>query len=75
MRSTVNFPASVDRRARALAAASGKSLSAVYVDLVLRGLSQLDEPIALAINPESGFAVLSIGRRLTSSEVAELLDE
>jgi len=75
MRTTVDLPPAVHRRARELAAQRGESLSAVLADLTTRGLAQLDAPVTLRTDPRSGFPVLSLGRRVTSAEVAEALDE
>ena len=75
MRTTVDLPPAVHRRARELAERRGESLSSVIADLTVRGLAQLDEPVVLRINERSGLPVLSLGRRLTSGDVAVLLDE
>lgn len=63
------------RRALDLAKRRGESLSAVIVDLTVRGLAQLDEPVTLDSDPTSGLPVLSIGRKVTANDVAHALDE
>ena len=75
MRTTVDLPPTVHRRAQELAKARGQSLSATLAELTARGLGQLDEPLLVRTDPESGFPLLSVGRRLTSDEVADALDE
>ncbi len=75
MRTTVDLPPAVHRRAKALADARHQSLSATIAELTVRGLGQLDEPITLTTDPESGFPVLSLGRTVTSADVAEALDD
>ncbi|GAB4077849.1 hypothetical protein [Nostocoides australiense] len=75
MRTTVDLPPAVHARARELAARRGQSLSAVVADLAIRGLAQLDEPVRLAINPQTGLPVISLGRRITSAEVDAILDD
>jgi hypothetical protein len=75
MRTTVDLPPAVHRRARELAERRGESLSAVLADLTVRGLAQIDEPVVLSTDPRSGLPVLSVGRRVTSREVAEALDD
>jgi hypothetical protein len=75
MRTTVDLPAALHRRAVALAESRGLSLSATLADLTARGLSQLDEPVVVRTDVVSGFPVISIGRRITSDEVAAVLDE
>lgn len=75
MRTTVDLPPSVHRRARELATARGQSLSAVLAELTVRGLGQLDEPVVLRTDERSGFPVISIGCRVTSDDVAAALDE
>lgn len=56
-------------------ARTGQSLSAVVAELTVRGLSQLDVPVAIATDERSGFPVISVGRRITSEQVAAALDE
>ncbi len=75
MRTTVDLPDAVHRRAKELAEARGLSMSAVIADLTVRGLSQLDEPVSVRTDPVSGYPTLSIGRRVTAAEVSDLLAE
>jgi len=75
MRTTVDLPPSVHRRAMELALRDHRSLSAVIADLTTRGLAQVDDPVVFSIDPDSGLPVLSIGRGLTSDQVADLVDE
>ncbi|WP_454778514.1 hypothetical protein [Georgenia muralis] len=75
MRTTIDLPPAVHRRARELAAQRGTSLSAVLVDLTVRGLAQLDSPVELLTDEQTGLPVLSLGRRITSAEVADVLDD
>ena len=74
MRTTVDLPPAVRRRAEELAAARGQSLSATIAELTIRGLGQLDEPVRIEIDSRSGFPVMSFGRRITDEDVAEALD-
>ena len=75
MRTTVDLPPAVHRRAQEIAKRRGVSLSAVVAELTIRGLSQLDEPMVIGIDERSGFPVVSVGRRVTSEQVAAALDE
>lgn len=75
MRTTVDLPPAVRRRAELLAASRGQSLSATIAELTIRGLGQLDEPIEIEVDVRSGFPVMSFGRRITSEDVAAALDE
>ena len=75
MRTTVDLPPSVHRRALELAKSRGQSLSAVVAELTVRGLSQMDEPVVIRTDARSGFPVVSVGRRVTSEQVAEILDD
>lgn len=75
MRTTVDLPPAVHRRAQELARQRGTSLSAVLADLTMRGLGQLDEPVTLTVDPRSHLPVLSIGRRVTTADVAAVLDD
>lgn len=47
----------------------------MLAELTARGLSQLDEPVVVRTDVETGFPVLSVGRRVTSDDVAAALDE
>jgi hypothetical protein len=75
VRTTVDLPPAVHRRALEIAKRRGKSLSAVVAALTVRGLSRLDEPVMIGIEEQSGFPVLSVGRRITSEQVGIALDE
>lgn len=75
MRTTVDLPPAVHRRAQEIAKRRGLSLSAVVAELTVRGLNQLDEPVVLGTDARSGFPVLRVGRRVTSEQVAAVLDE
>lgn len=75
MRTTVDLPPAVHRRARSIAEGSGRSLSAVVADLTARGLAQVDEPVTLVVDADTGIPSLSIGRRVTTAEVQAILDE
>lgn len=75
MRTTVDLPPAVHRRAKELAAERGEALSTVIADLTIRGLSQLDEPVKLTTDPRTGMPVLRLGRPVTSDDVADLLDD
>lgn len=75
MRTTVDLPPAVHRRAVELARRRGESLSSVIADLTVRGFAQIDEPVSLRVDSRSGLPVLSIGRRITTDDVAEALDD
>jgi hypothetical protein len=75
MRTTVDLPPAVHRRALEIAKRTGRSLSAVVADLVVRGLGQLDEPVVIGTDERSGFPVITVGRQVTSEQVAAVLDE
>lgn len=75
VRTTVDLPPAVHRRAQELASARGQSLSATVAELAARGLGQLDEPVVVRTDAATGFPVLSVGRRVRSDDVAAALDE
>jgi predicted transcriptional regulator len=75
MRTTVDLPPAARRRVEEIARERGQSISAVIAELALRGLAQLDEPVVVRADPATGFPIFSIGRRVTSEDVAEMLDE
>lgn len=75
MRTTVDLPPAVHRRAREIAERRGQSLSTVVADLTVRGLTQFDEPVHVSTDAVSGFPVISVGRRITDDDVARVLDD
>lgn len=75
MRTTVDLPPTVHQRASDIARRNGQSLSAVITELTIRGLSQLEVPVVLTTDERSGFPVISVGRRVTSEQVAAALDD
>jgi predicted transcriptional regulator len=75
VRTTVDLPPAVHRRATELARARGQSLSATVAELTARGLSQIDAPLTIRIDERTGFPVLSVGRRVTAEDVAAALDD
>ena len=75
MRTTVDLPPAVHRRAQALAESRHQSLSATVADLTVRGLAALGQPVELTTDPVSGLPVISLGRPVTGAEVAATLDD
>ncbi len=75
MRTTVDLPPAVHRRATQLARQRGQSLSSVIAELATYGLSRLNEPLVVTTDPQSGFPVVSLGRPITSEDVADALDD
>jgi predicted transcriptional regulator len=75
MRTTVDLPPAVHRRAQALARSRHQSLSATLADLTIRGLAALGEPVEVGSDPLSGLPVISLGRVVTAADVADMLDE
>jgi hypothetical protein len=47
----------------------------VVAELATRGLIQLGEPAAIEVDERSGLPVVSVGRRVTSEDVAAAVDE
>lgn len=74
VRTTVDLSPAVHRQAKEIAERRGLSLSAVVAELTARGLIQLGEPAVIGVDERSGFPVVSIGRRVTSEDVATALD-
>lgn len=75
MRTTVDLPPAVHRRAQKLAERRHQSLSATLADLTMRGLATLGEPLEIVIGETTGLPTVTLGRRVTSAEVAEALDD
>lgn len=75
MRTTVDLPPAVHRRAVELAKARGQSLSSTVAELTARGLSQLDQPLCIVVDERSGFPVVSLGRRISADDVSTAVDD
>lgn len=75
VRTTVDLPPAVHRRASELAERRGESLSKTLAQLAEQGLSQLDEPVTVYIDERSGFPVMRFGRPITPDDVDAALDE
>ncbi len=75
MRTTVDLPPAVHRRASELANQRHQSLSAVLAELTTRGLATLGEPVCVSTDPVSGFPAITLGHEVTTAEVAEALDD
>lgn len=75
MRTTIDLPDAVHRRAKELAAARGQSLSSFVADLAVRGLSAVGEPVQITQDPISGLPTVNLGYKVTSEEVAQALDD
>ena len=75
MRTTVDLPPHLHRRASELARSRGQSLSATLAELAARGLSQLEGGLVVRTDAVSGLPVVSIGHSVTAEDVANALDE
>lgn len=75
MRTTVDLPPAAYQRVKRMSQEQQQSLSRTIADLTIRGLAQLGEPVALGVSERTGLPVVSVGRPVTSEEVAEMLAE
>lgn len=75
MRTTVDLPPAMHRRVSEMARERGQSMSSVLAELTALGLARSGEPSEISTDDVSGLPVISIGRALTSEQVAELLDD
>ena len=75
MRTTVDLPPAMHRRVSEMARERGQSMSSVLAELSALGLARSGEPSEISTDDVSGLPVISIGRALTSEQVAELLDD
>ncbi|MBL5972496.1 MAG: hypothetical protein D3X82_01645 [Candidatus Leucobacter sulfamidivorax] len=75
MRTTVDLPPKVHSRALELSKQRGQSLSATIAELASLGLARLGEATRIETDPISGLPVISVGRALTSEQVADFLDD
>lgn len=75
MRTTVDLPEDLHRRARSIARDRGQSLSATVADLVRRGLGERVAVDDMRITYRDGFPVLRTGQPITVDDVRSLDDE
>lgn len=75
VRTTTDLPPAIHRRARELAAERGQSLSTVIADLTARGLASLGEPVQVSVDTTTGLPSITLGRAITSEDVAAILDD
>lgn len=75
MRTTVDLPPAVHRRAKELAHRTGRSLSHTIADLTARALDQLDDDVPLDRDPRTGAPVVHLGRVTTAEDVERLWDD
>lgn len=74
MRTTIDLPADLLERSRAIARDTSRSLSEVVADLVRRGLEP-GAPTPPDLSPRTGLPLVSVGRVVTSEDVRSLDDE
>jgi predicted transcriptional regulator len=74
MRTTIDLPADLLERSRAIARDTSRSLSEVVADLVRRGLEP-GAPTPTDLSPRTGLPLVSVGRVVTSEDVRSLDDE
>ena len=75
MRTTVDLAPRLHQRARVYAHQRSQSLSTTLAQLVAIGMDAVEPPTRVATDPVSGFPVIDVGRRYTTGEVADLIDE
>ena len=75
MRTTIDLPPAVHRRAREIARARQQSLSSVVAELATRGLNALGDPVEVGTDPVSRLPAVTLGQRVTSDDVANALEE
>ncbi len=75
MRTTIDLPADLHRRALAIARDTSTSLSQTVAGLMRRGLEREDRPAEISRSPRTGLPVLHLGKVITSEDVRSLEDE
>ena len=74
MRTTVNLPDDLHRRAQAIARDTSRTLSETLTDLVRRGLNQ-GASTGISRSPRTGLPLVSLGKVITTEDVRGLDDE
>lgn len=75
VRTTFDIDQQTYRLVKAIAAQRGVTMGTVVNEAVLRQYGSAKEPSLTIRRSASGWPVISIGRTITSEEVAEALDE
>ena len=77
MRTTVDLPDSVHKRATALARDRAQSLSRTLAELITVALDggQHGQPPVVETDDRSGFPIVRVGRPITTEDVRSLDDE
>lgn len=73
MRTTIDLPDDVHAALLHRARARGDTLSRTVVELVRESLAGRE--LLVRVHPKTGLPVVDLGRRLTSEDVAALVDE
>lgn len=74
MRTTIDLPEDLHRRARAIARDTGRTLSEIVADLMRRALEPGGEP-EITLDPVTGLPVIDLGQVVTSEDVRRLEEE
>jgi predicted component of type VI protein secretion system len=75
MRTTVDLAPKLHQRAVQHAREHGQSLSATLARLVAIGMETIEPTASVTTDPVSGFPTVTLGRRVTAKDVADLIDE
>lgn len=76
MRTTVDLPEAVHRRAVQLAASRRQSLSSLIAEMTIRGMALSGEPVVISRSQHSGFPTIDLAPSVvTSDDVADALDD
>ncbi|GMU39170.1 MAG: putative antitoxin VapB29 [Chloroflexota bacterium] len=74
MRTTIDLPEDLHRRARAIARDTGRTLSEIVADLMRRGLAPGGEP-EITVDALTGLPVIDLGQVVTTEDVRRLEEE
>jgi predicted transcriptional regulator len=74
VRTTIDLPDDLHRRARAIARDTSRSLSATVADLMRRGLGET-RPGEISRSERTGLPTIRLGTIITSEDVAALEDD
>lgn len=74
MRTTIDLPEDLHRRALAIARDTSRTLSETVADLMRRGLGE-GRPAEISRSPRTGLPVVRLGSIITTEDVRSLEDE
>lgn len=75
MRTTIDISPGLHQRIKAYAEEKHQSFSTAANEALLRGMAPIETPSTVHVSPVTGLMVFNSGSPVTSTDVADLIDE